>query len=231
MDRSFTWVIFVELTEAGEGATTDWAPGMHLPLLCILLISSALHNLGRSHWHHFTGFMSTSYRLLINQPLFQCLPLPLIKLPVTGTRLPFQPHFPLPHPLPTSCSSYKTPYQQTQTWEIFFFEDFIYPFMRDTQRSRDIGRGRSRFPAGSLTKDSIPELSQMQMLNQWATQAPKLGRFLFILFFFGNACTSLTLIFIWKMPPNLKIHLKCQLTWKVFLNSYLFLLGWVRLAF
>ena len=28
--------------------------------------------------------------------------------------------------------------------------------MRDTQRGRGIGRGRSRLPAGSLMRDSIP---------------------------------------------------------------------------
>ena len=34
---------------------------------------------------------------------------------------------------------------------LFFFEDFMYLFMRDTERerSRDTGRGRSRLPAGS----------------------------------------------------------------------------------
>ena len=42
----------------------------------------------------------------------------------------------------------------------FFFKDFIYLFMRDTQRekSRDTGRGRSRLHAGSPTRDSIPGL-------------------------------------------------------------------------
>ena len=43
--------------------------------------------------------------------------------------------------------------------------------MRDTQReSRDIGRGRSRLPVGSLMQDLIPgpwdhDLSQRQTLN------------------------------------------------------------------
>ena len=42
----------------------------------------------------------------------------------------------------------------------FFFlkKDFIYLFMRDTQRGRDTGRGRSRLHAGSPTRDSIPGL-------------------------------------------------------------------------
>ena len=54
----------------------------------------------------------------------------------------------------------------------FFFYDFIYLFMRDTERKRgrDIGRGRSRLPTGTLMQDSIPgswdhDLSQRQMLN------------------------------------------------------------------
>nr|XP_055192508.1 suppressor of cytokine signaling 2 isoform X2 [Nyctereutes procyonoides] len=34
--------------------------------------------------------------------------------------------------------------------------DFFYLFMRDTERSRDTGRGRSRLHAGSPTRDSIP---------------------------------------------------------------------------
>ena len=35
----------------------------------------------------------------------------------------------------------------------------LYLFMRDTERGRDIGRGRiSRFPAGGLMGDSIPGL-------------------------------------------------------------------------
>ena len=32
----------------------------------------------------------------------------------------------------------------------------IYLFMRDTERGRDVGRRRSRFPAGSPMWDSIP---------------------------------------------------------------------------
>ena len=47
--------------------------------------------------------------------------------------------------------------------------------MRDTQRGRDTGRGRSRLPVGNLIQDSIPgiqdhALSQWQTLNRWATQ-------------------------------------------------------------
>ena len=48
--------------------------------------------------------------------------------------------------------------------------------MRDTERGRDTGRGRSRLPAGELMWDSIPgpqghTLSRRQMLNHGATQA------------------------------------------------------------
>ena len=31
------------------------------------------------------------------------------------------------------------------------FKDFIYLFMRDTERGRDTGRGRTRLPVGSPT--------------------------------------------------------------------------------
>ena len=43
---------------------------------------------------------------------------------------------------------------------LFIFKDFIYLFMRDTERTRgrDIGRGRSRLHAGSPMWDSIPGL-------------------------------------------------------------------------
>ena len=37
-------------------------------------------------------------------------------------------------------------------------KDFIYLFMRDTERGRDIGRGRSRLPARSPMWDLISEL-------------------------------------------------------------------------
>ena len=52
----------------------------------------------------------------------------------------------------------------------FFFKDFIYSVVRDTEKGRDTGRGRSRLPDGSLMRDWIPgpqdyALSQRQMLN------------------------------------------------------------------
>ena len=52
----------------------------------------------------------------------------------------------------------------------FFKKKTIYSFMRDIERGRDIGRGRSRFLRGSLMQDSVPgcwdhALSQRQMLN------------------------------------------------------------------
>ena len=42
--------------------------------------------------------------------------------------------------------------------DYIFKKDFIYLFMRDTQRDRDPGRGRSRRPAGSPRQDWIPGL-------------------------------------------------------------------------
>ena len=54
----------------------------------------------------------------------------------------------------------------------YLFLRCIYLFMRDTEQKRDRGRsrGRSRLPAGSPIRDSIP-ISQRQTLNPWATQA------------------------------------------------------------
>ena len=62
-------------------------------------------------------------------------------------------------------------------YAFFLKKDFIYLFMRDTKRVRDIGRGRSRLPVGSPMQNSIPglwdhALSPRQMLNHWATQVP-----------------------------------------------------------
>ena len=58
-----------------------------------------------------------------------------------------------------------------------FKKDFIYLFIRQRERGRDIGRGRSRLPVGSPMWDSIPglrdhTLSQRQILNHWATRVP-----------------------------------------------------------
>ena len=66
----------------------------------------------------------------------------------------------------------------------FFFKDlfvfktlFIYSWEKPRKRHKDIGRGRSRLPAGSPMGNSIPgprdhDLGQRQMLNHWATQVP-----------------------------------------------------------
>ena len=68
-----------------------------------------------------------------------------------------------------------------------FFILRFYLFIHErTKRGRDIGRGRSRLPAGSLMWDLIPgpqqhDLSQRQMFNLWATQAPFELLFLFLL--------------------------------------------------
>ena len=56
-----------------------------------------------------------------------------------------------------------------------FFKDFIYLFMRDTQREAETGRGRSRLHAGSPMWDSIlglqdHALGRRQTLNRRATQ-------------------------------------------------------------
>ena len=65
--------------------------------------------------------------------------------------------------------------------------------MRDTERGRDIDRGRSRLPAGSPMWDSIPEtwdhaLSQWQMLNH-----PGVLSFSFLQGIFIRGRISLTL--------------------------------------
>ena len=71
---------------------------------------------------------------------------------------------------------------------ISFFKDFIYLFMRDTQREkvRDTGRGRSRLHARSPTRNSIlgprrHSLSQRQTLNCWATQVSRQFTFIILM--------------------------------------------------
>ena len=57
-----------------------------------------------------------------------------------------------------------------------FLEDFIYLFMKDTERGRDIDRGRSRLPAeqgawyGAQTQDpGIITWAEGRCLTNWAT--------------------------------------------------------------
>ena len=49
----------------------------------------------------------------------------------------------------------------------FFFLDFIDLFMRQRDRSRDIGRWRSRFHAGSPIQASIPGLQDHTLDRRW----------------------------------------------------------------
>ena len=63
------------------------------------------------------------------------------------------------------------------SFRFFFLRFYLFIHERHTERSRDIGRGRSRLPTGSLMQDSIPgawdhTLSQRQTLNHWATLVP-----------------------------------------------------------
>ena len=67
--------------------------------------------------------------------------------------------------------------------ELEIKKKIIYLFLRDRERGRDTGRGRSRLPAGSRMGDSISgprdhALSRRQMLNHWAPQAPRFISFL-----------------------------------------------------
>ena len=64
----------------------------------------------------------------------------------------------------------------------FFLRFYLFIHERERERGRDTGRGRSRLPAGSLMWDLIlgpqdHDLSQRQMLNHGAPQAPHSGLF------------------------------------------------------
>ena len=59
------------------------------------------------------------------------------------------------------------------TFIFLFFKKYFFIYSWKTQKGRDIGRGRSRFPVGSPMQDSIPgpqdhDLSQRQTLNHWS---------------------------------------------------------------
>ena len=52
----------------------------------------------------------------------------------------------------------------------FFKKDFTYLFMKDIERGRDMGRGRSRLPVGNWMRNLIPgpqdqNLGQRQTLD------------------------------------------------------------------
>ena len=64
--------------------------------------------------------------------------------------------------------------QLKELW--FYFSNILFTYSWETERGRDIGRGRSRLLEGSPMWDSIPgpwdrNLSWRWMLNPWATQA------------------------------------------------------------
>ena len=115
---------------------------------------------------------------------------------------------------------------------LFCFKDFIYLFMRDTERGRDTGRGRSRPPMRSLIWDLIPgprdhALSQRQTLNHWTTQVSQNffslnsvvgclgGSVGWPILDFGwgcglRACTQFRIywrFFLLLLPPNLSLSL------------------------
>ena len=69
-------------------------------------------------------------------------------------------------------SEYNKPFIPSDSHFPFFcfLKKRFYLFMRDTDRGRDPGRGRSRLHAGSPARDSIPEpgghaLGRRQMLH------------------------------------------------------------------
>ena len=78
--------------------------------------------------------------------------------------------------------------------------------MRDTEGGRDIGRDRSRIPAGSPMWDLIPgprdhDLSQRQMFNHWAT--PQLNFSCFpnfkVLLFLHFGCKFYCFLYDWLL--------------------------------
>ena len=112
--------------------------------------------------------------LLSSISAFQILPI-----------LQFQPYIP-----PSSSSWWWFPPAPSNSCLYVSFFLFLRFYLciheRHTERGRDRNRGKGRLPAGTLMWDSIPGLwdhglSQRQMLNHWATQAPLVCIFLTLL--------------------------------------------------
>ena len=57
------------------------------------------------------------------------------------------------------------------------FKDFIYLFLRDPEKGRDTGRGRSKLHAGSLTRDWVSRISRItswvSRISPWAEGGAK----------------------------------------------------------
>ena len=90
-------------------------------------------------------------------------------------------YFPLTTTKPCPALWYFFPYcfELFMLYFIYIFKDFIYLFMRETERGRDTGRGWSR----SLMRNRIlgpwdHNLSQRQTPKHWATQVPPYSIFL-----------------------------------------------------
>ena len=71
----------------------------------------------------------------------------------------------------------------------FFLRFYLFIHERHREKGRDIGRGRSRLPVGSLMQDLIPErgdhdLGQRQSLNHEPPRCPTKSIFLKIYLFF-----------------------------------------------
>lgn len=100
-------------------------PVMALTLLCIFFYLTYSSQHGEYDWAKgiISSIFWASYPLLcrlpLKQPQIQCLPLPSITFPTTGTCLPLQPPFAPSCPLPTLRSSSKTPYQAESDFGAF----------------------------------------------------------------------------------------------------------------
>ena len=75
--------------------------------------------------------------------------------PELGSLISREPAFPFPSAVPLACALVLSCSLSNKVF--FFFNDFIYLFMRDAQREVEIGRGRSSLLTGSPMWDSITD--------------------------------------------------------------------------
>ena len=87
--------------------------------------------------------------------------------------------------------------------------------MRDTERGRDIGRGRSRLPAGGLMQDLIPQIGIMTPAEGRCSTSEPLRCLMFVSLYVVP-CLSLLVSLGLRLHVYLPIYILTACFFKVF---------------